>query len=169
MQEMDSFNNTVLLYEHLCSKYDIIKIAANLIHIFQTTILKLKKYTEWFIFYKKCYKNNNHLSKIVNKFTQISTNIRVSSWLRQVSSFKEKTPILQISVEIMALAKRYWGLTSILLGIDFYSIGDWLRRHWGLTQAPLGINSCDPLIGLRRAKGSTSCPRARYRSSEGSA
>jgi len=38
-----------------------------------------------------------------------------------------------------------------------------------MTHAPLGIDSRAPLIDLRRAKESTSCPRARYRSSEGSA
>jgi len=69
---------------------------------------------------------------------------QISSWLHQIWGFKSfKFQNLKVQRENSNTPnlRRDNGIGETLLGIDFYSIGDWLKRYWGLTQAPLGIDS----------------------------
>ena len=69
---------------------------------------------------------------------------QISSWLRQIWGFKSfKFQNLKVQRENSNTPnlRRDNGIGEMLLGIDFYSIGEWLTRHWGLTYAPLGIDS----------------------------
>jgi len=71
---------------------------------------------------------------------------QISSWLRRAEgsgfkSFKFQNLKVQRENSNTPNLRRDNGIGEMLLGIDIYSIGDWLTRYWGLTQALLGIDS----------------------------